>query len=288
MPKLTIVCANGMLFAAVTVIALSLSDARSQGLGAHASVTSSAPTEEVKLLRQQLNLLTGRVTELEKKAEDVKNNSDDDVQTKKMEQRLAAIETSQAQLAAELATAKKAEVANGGASHAAAGSRVQAPFQVFDEKGKVIFRVGLDAEHETPEAVIGDAEGGHIWFVAGKDRSFARFYRSKDRGGVQIVASPQEAYVAVKKPEEDVMAYLGSEADNEFGVFLSHGKTNSARLVIRPSLAGRLTLSDTDGSVTVEAGTMDNGKGQVKTGPFCCKPPGAIGPHQYIEGRDHE
>ena len=169
-----------------------------------------------------------------------------------------------------------------------ARQRVQAPFQVFDENGKVIFRVGLDAEHKVPEAVIGDEESGHIWFVTGKDRSFARFYRSKDRGGVQIVASLQEAYVAVKKPEEDVTAYLGSEADNEFGVFLSHGKTNAARLVIRPSFAGRLTLSDTDGSVTVEGGTMDNGKGQVKTGPWCCKPPGSIGPHQYIEGRNHE
>jgi TolA-binding protein len=61
---------------------------------AHAAVAAASPDAQLKQLRQQLSALEGRVHELEKKADDVKNNDEDDAQAKKFERRLAAIESS--------------------------------------------------------------------------------------------------------------------------------------------------------------------------------------------------
>src|SRR5450755_2866319 len=56
-----------------------------------AGVANASPQAEIKILRQELSVLEGRVHELEVKAGDAKS-PDDDAPAKKIEQRLAAIE----------------------------------------------------------------------------------------------------------------------------------------------------------------------------------------------------
>src|SRR5882724_8913173 len=70
-------------------------------IAARANAVPTSPDAQLKALRQELSALEGRVHELEKKAEDVKNNDDESAQAKKVEQRLAALEKAQAKLEAE-------------------------------------------------------------------------------------------------------------------------------------------------------------------------------------------
>lgn len=246
--------------------------AHSQSLTAQTSATNSSPQNEIKLLRQELTVLTGRVQELEKKAGNAKNNTDD--------RRLVAIESTQSTLQAELSGLKTAQTSN------AVGSHVQAPFIVYAD-GKVIFRVGRGGPSNTPEAVLGDEAGSHILLAARNTAAMALFYNPKDKGntpGLEIVNVDDASYVNLHKG--DNRAQLGSVSEGDFGVELSHGGLIKASLVTRrESSAGKLTLMNAPGDIVVEAGSLLTNVGIVRTGPKCCKPPGAIGPHQYIVGR---
>jgi len=67
---------NAPLAAVVAAAAIAgslwFAEAQSRGLAAHATVAGTGAQDEIKLLRLQLTALTARVTELEKKADDVK------------------------------------------------------------------------------------------------------------------------------------------------------------------------------------------------------------------------
>jgi hypothetical protein len=259
---------------------------------------NSSASDQIATLRQQVIMLAGRVLELEKKA-DQANNSDDDTQSKQIEQRLAAVERAQSKLQAAEKADAKAENADESVLHA------KAPFVVFDDQGHAIFRVEVGIKSGTPRIIVGDELSAHAVLGANKNTDSAglQLFGGEDKGSVEIVGGKQ-AHLRVgsemdkqtisispsslRATSKDLaeQAILGLTTDGNYGLFISRGDNGSVVLETGSTGAGYLSLSNKNNEVVAEGGSKADGVGIFRTGPSCCKPPGAVGPHQYIVGRN--
>ena len=252
-------------------------------IAAHASTATTSPEAQLKSLREELSALEGRVHELEKKAEDVKNNDDESPQAKKVEQRLAALEKEQAKLEAEEAGKERAEK-----GEEAALSHAKAPFVVYDDDGHVIFRVGLNPSTQSPRITLGNAVGAHVVISANDEvkSSSIRMYGGNNTEDSDVLLLAGElSLLQLKSSEADRQTILGSGKDDRYGLFLSRGDIGSAALTSTDTGSGRLEIANSKGDIVAQGGAKPNGIGIFLTGPSCCSPPGALGPHQYILGR---
>jgi hypothetical protein len=283
----------------VTVAAAQFRESRAQGVPTHATNGSSAAQDQVAVLRQQLVALAGRVRELEKKAEQANNISDADPHSRNIEQRLTAVEHGQQKL-------ETAQKQDHGPENPGAASHVQAPFVVYDDAGHAIFRVEIGVRSKAPRVIVGNELGAHAVIGASDEQkasalllsgeagsdvaveiiggasSHLKVASSKDKRNTVITASS----LKVSSQSSNLQALLGLSGGGDFGLFVSRGDIGSVTLSAAGSGAGYLSLSNAKNEIVAEGGSKPNGVGIFRTGPSCCKPPGAVGPHQYIVGRN--
>jgi hypothetical protein len=254
------IAAVAVVLMALTSGSLLLSDAHSQAMSAHASVSSSASEEETKKLRLQLNALTARVTELEKKAEDVKNNTDDEPITKKFEARLAALESAQAKLQAENGNVAKSQ-------DNPEGMTVTAPFTVVDDNGKPLMRVQQNGSGFSRGAYFFTTEGKSVAYIGATTDTSGRVYVSKPE---QPPAVMMWAFIDGKPGIQ--LAVNGKhlvELDPQSLTYLNSGGTEVAHFGLSAnSQKGYLDLGEPTGSKMVEAGVTDNHRGYVLVAPW--------------------
>ena len=267
-------------------IALVASPAWSQ-VAAHATTVPASPDAQLKALRQELSALEGRVHELEKKAEDVKNNDDESPQAKKVEQRLAAIEKAQAKLEAEEAGKERTE--KGEKGEEAALSHAKAPFVVYDDDGHVIFRVEVNGDIGGGRVIVGNAVGARV-VIATSDQANStaiRMFSGKNASQSDVaLVGGAISQLQMKSSQAKHETLLGTGTDGRYGLFLSGGEIGSVALMSTPSGAGYLEIANNKGQLVAEGGANPKGVGIFLTGPSCCDPPDAVGPHQYILGRN--
>lgn len=278
---------------------LNFANAQSITASAGKSNSESSSSDQIAILRRQIIVLAGRVLELEKKA-DQASNSDEDTQSKQIEQRLTAVERAQSKLQSEEKTAAKAENTDASVSHA------KAPFVVYDDGGHAIFRVEVGMKTGMPRLIVGDELSAHAVLGANNNIGSAGlqlFGGGDAKGSVQVVGGKQ-TYLQVGSPTDKQsiaisaaslkatskdtgeQALLGLTTDGNYGLFISRGNTGSVVLQAGSTGAGYLALSNKNNEVVAEGGSKSNGVGIFRTGPSCCIPPGAVGPHQYIVGKE--
>jgi hypothetical protein len=238
------------------------------------------PADEIKALRHQLSLLTDRVTELEKPKADVpKDDIEADTRFKRLEQQVASLELAEQKNAAAAKTAKSEDGAQ------PTPSSFVAPFVIHDEEGHTIFRVDIAPGRDLPRIMIGNALKAHIEMgptTAGDGGSALILYDKNGSGRVGM-ASHSHSYLQIVNPDHHSLR-LGSSEDDRFGIVVARDTINSATLTSTSSGAGYLGLTNQTGAIVAEGAAKTNGVGIFRTGPKCCIPPGAIGPHEYIVG----
>jgi hypothetical protein len=271
--------------AAATAICLLTASAHSQGIAAHATVSSQSPDAAIKALRQEVSALEGRVHELEKKADDVKD-SDDVAKDKAFEQKLTAIEQAEEKLQTEMQKDRKEdEKKESQAEHGS--STIKAPFLVTDDGGHIIFSVEMQQKNNSPRMTIGNPSGAHILLGASdaqKVSAILMFDGTSATEKAYLYAS-NTSFLRLKSSDGNHEADLGSGPDGKFGISLWKDSIGSAVMTSSGAGAGWLGLANPKGEVVAEGGVKPNGVGIFRTGPACCDAPGAVGPHQYIVGK---
>lgn len=214
--------------------------------------------------------------ELEKKAEDVKNNTDDDAKEKKVESRLVALEQAQKKSAADQEPPQQESI-----SHA------KAPFVVYDDDDHPIFRVELSPKTKAPRVTVGNPLGAHAVLAASDADKLAGLllFAGQDASKAQVALfGEKQSYLVLTSAETRQQMLLGTAPDGRYGLFISKNDVGSVALTSTDDGAGYLGLANKAGEFVVEAASKPNGVGIVRTGPKCCPPPGAVGPHAYIVG----
>jgi hypothetical protein len=100
-----------------------------------------------------------------------------------------------------------------------------------------------------------------------------------------LLLADKKSSLKLSSAASNQQTVLGSGADGGYGLFLSRGNVGSASLTSAGSGAGYLSIANSKGAIVAEGGSKPSGIGIFRTGPSCCTPPGAVGPHQYIVGR---
>ena len=234
------------------------SSAQSADVVASTKITDPSLPKEVKLLREQLQILEGRVKELEDAADVVGGSEEEDA--KKLEQRLANIERQQAKLESKAKESDKTD-----ASDRPEGLTVVAPFTVVDDDGKPVMRVSVDDGTFSRGVYLFNDAGASVAHLG-----------SSTFGGRMYVSRPgklPEAYLGVI--EKGSQLKVGSSGSNalllvnpEDLAFRSEGGSVLALFGTRNKSKGYLELNDSSGSKMVEAGMLDNHKGYVLASPY--------------------
>ena len=221
-------------------------------MSASASVTPPNPTATIDALRQQIAALEKRVTELEKpNADDLKDDSEQEAATKKLEQRLANLETR-----------------SGDGSDTPL--TVTAPFIVVDRKGKPIMWVGEAGEKEGEG---GFSRGMYIHNAAGFSVAHVGAL-AEGTGRIYVASTASGPAVGMYMSDKGGRIFMRHEGHTVFAVDKqSLTLYNSAELATvalqtaEQSKVGRLILFDASGKVMVQAGTTDKQVGAVFAGP---------------------
>jgi len=255
------------------------SQAGMQAAVTNAGVANASPLAEIKILRQELSVLERRVHELETNGGNA-TSPDDDAPAKKIEQRLAAIEQANAKLSAEISKEKSQAGEGSEISHA------KAPFVVYDDDGHIIFRVELQSATKQPRLTLGNPVGTRVVIGANQasQESAILLFDDKTDDPVYLLAGKHSS-LSLKSADSKQQTIIGSTEDGRYGLFLSQGESSSVSLTSGKSGAGYLGISNSAGQIVAEGASQPNGVGIFRTGPSCCRPPGAIGPHQYIVGK---
>jgi hypothetical protein len=120
--------------------------------------------------------------------------------------------------------------------------------------------------------LLGNAAGGGVMAVAGSNGGTVAemSVSSEGRGLFQVFA----------RGGGKALAVLTQATDRVGGLLqISNANASVANLTVGSQGAGYLQLADTSGNPTVEAGTLPNGKGQVRAGPlYKCLPVQAATP----------
>ncbi|MEO7208600.1 MAG: hypothetical protein ABI145_18000 [Steroidobacteraceae bacterium] len=236
----------------------------SQGLSANASVAGVPAAEaEIKVLRQQLLVLEGRVHELEKKADQAVDNGDAEAKEKKqLDKRLDAIENKQKTLESDQQKAEQEGI-----------SHVRAPFTVYDKNDHAIFQVELTAKN-TARVTVGNVLGMHT-SIYGNDQTGQSGLEvddgvGADDGRIQIVVQKPKntAYISIGSTTNDQRAWLGSASDNAVGLYILNKSQPVGFFGEKASGKGFMHLDDAEGSIMVEAGSLDTHVGYVLVNPW--------------------
>jgi hypothetical protein len=168
----------------------------------------------------------------------------------------------------------------------------------------------LSTIDDAGELVLSNAGGTKVAFLGAKDgagalsvmnsagKAVAGLLGNAAGGGAVAVATSNEATVAEMTVSDDgrglfqIRARGGgrplavvTQATDQVGglVQISNASTPVANLTVGSKGAGYLQLADPSGGPTVEAGTLPNGNGQVRAGPFYkCSPVQAATPVMSI------
>jgi hypothetical protein len=239
------------------------SAASSQGLSASAGVSGGSATEaEIKVLRQQLVALEGRVHELEKKADQALDNGDAEAKEKKqLDKRLDAIENKQKTLEADQQKAEQEGI-----------SHVKAPFTVYDKNDHPIFLVELSPKNAA-RVTIGNPLGVRT-IIYNNDQLGSGGIEMYDgvakdsRINMGFYKASNETSVSVGTPAMDQRAWLGSAKDNVVGLYILNKYQPVGFFGEKASGKGFMHLDDPQGAIMVEAGSLDAHVGYVLTNPW--------------------
>jgi hypothetical protein len=235
-------------------------NAGAQGLTAKATAAGPSSEAEIKVLRQELSALEGRVHELEKKADEAKNDGDDAAKEKKLDQRLDAIESAQRKFESD-----EEKTQQQGASHA------KAPFVVYDKDDHPIFRIDVNANNAA-QLLVGNALGSHAVIIANDQSKVAGIQLlnglSPDKPQIELRAD-NASRIYVASPDRTMFAMMGVRNDNKTGVSILNNTGNTLAFFGAKAVGkGYLDLDDADGSVMVEAGMLNSHVGYVLTNPW--------------------
>jgi hypothetical protein len=159
---------------------------------------------------------------------------------------------------------------------------VQAPFTVVNGAGTPIFSV---TESPVPDSLkgrvhIGRGSGSNfaIWIMTANHTLAATMGEQKTGGGSVTVHKGGK--------ELGVMDEVGFVQRNSAGKEIAHLGTDPLnRSRGRLSVRGILQLSDENDNTTVDAGTLPDGRGAVRTWPNQdCKPAGVLGTPACLRG----
>lgn len=174
----------------------------------------------------------------------------------------------------------------GEAGKGSIGSKVGAPFVVSDDAGHELFRVELGPVSKQPRFVLGNESGAHVVVAADDEQKKAEiqlFGPSKDKSSALIEASKNPG-LQIVTADRAHRANIGLASNGALAFVLTYNEVHSASLYSGPTGEGYLGLFDASGRTMVEAGTLGEGVGEVRTGPQCCSTP-TVGPHTHIRGR---
>lgn len=234
-------------------------NANAQSLTAKATAVAPSSEAEIKVLRQALSALEGRVHELEKKADDAKNDGDDEAKEKKLDQRLDAIESAQRKFESE-----EEKTQQQGASHA------KAPFVVYDKDDHPIFRIDVNSNNGA-RVTVGNPVGSHAVLVANDENKLAgmQLYSGSNPSTAQIeLRADKASRIYVGSADDTMFAVMGARNDNSHGLsILTKTGTSLGFFGTKAVGKGYLELDDADGSVMVEAGMLNSHEGYVLTSP---------------------
>jgi hypothetical protein len=236
-------------------------------------------------LQARLEFLERRVEDLEEEGSDViEAGGADDAEAiaKKVEQRLASLEKTVAQRKDETGPNVKSNDTDDDEPFT-----VRAPFVVRDDEGHTLFRVDVPPDIGGARAIIGNPVGTRLTLIAADDDVATLTMRdasNKLRIGLSGSGSDKDV-TGISVHGKDTVATLGETPDNRFGLLLYRGDIGSVTLTTRSTGSGYLALTNSSGAIVAEGGSKENGIGIFRTGPSCCLPPGAMGPHQYIVGK---
>lgn len=179
------------------------------------------------------------------------------------------------------------------ASRSAAGfqgpSRVQAPFEVVDKAGKVVFQVIAD-----PSSSVAPAARGRVQIARGSLDNYVLAIRRANGDASAILAETKFGTGQLQlndatKERVTVSGDEGLRVKNPQGkpiITLGFNAGNTAKGILE--LEGLFQVFDATGETMVEAGTAPTGVGVVRVGPGAkCVPMGTLRVPDCIMGR-HE
>jgi hypothetical protein len=174
------------------------------------------------------------------------------------------------------------EIARASAPHAAVAPTVQAPFTVVNGAGTPIFTVSDAAYADATKGRVhvgrGSSANYGLWFIASGGSIAAVLGESKtgpgtlvlSKGGKEAVSLTEDGF-SYSATTGKTIAHLGPDPQN----------TARARLVVR----GVLQITDANDVTMVDAGTLPDGRGTVRTWPNQeCKSYGGLRSPQCLMG----
>jgi hypothetical protein len=265
--------------------ALAASFVLAQGVAVTPTTSNSASSQEIQALKARLELLEQRVEDLEEEGSDVieaGGAEDAEAIAKKVEQRLATLEKNLAERKGDPEPNSKSNDTDEDEPFT-----VRAPFVVRDDEGHTLFRVDVPPDLGGARIVIGNPVGTRLTMIAADDD--VTTFTMRDSGNklrIALQGSGSDADVTgISVHGQGTAAEFGETSDKRFGLFLYRGDIGSVTLTSRSTGSGYLALTNSSGAIVAEGGSKENGIGIFRTGPSCCLPPGAMGPHQYIVGK---
>jgi len=235
--------------------------ARPQGVTATAKPTASPSTADAAAMKRRIDELERRVVDLEKqKADQLQLDKDDEAAAKKLEQRLAAVETAQRDAATRDKSANTPATSQTSSAHI-----VVAPFVVVDANGKRLITVDRSEDNQRARLTVGEPKGPAAVLAASSDTAYVQLVDTTDAVPIAIEAAPKHTGMIVRGKLGKV--YLG-ENNGILSVMVSN-KTGHGVAELRgmESQSGLLTISNAAGNALVMAGETTKGVGVVKTGP---------------------
>jgi hypothetical protein len=249
---------------------------------AQSSSPSSVTQDEVKVMRQQIQALVARVKELEKKADKVSSNPEEDKQSKAIERRLRTLEHKEFVGAhyplsdRECGSIVRADwrryqksghyvTKSGGKPDQPQVLTVKAPFIVVDGKNKELMRVGEWEYGHNRGIYVNDQNGdvvAHMGEIGGSGDG--RVYVQKSNSATPTAEMAETTSGPVIALEEQ--GKLEVMLDKETLAFYDDNKTQLSRFGTRNRKKGFLTLNE-NGEMMIEAGVLNDHKGYVLARP---------------------
>jgi hypothetical protein len=243
--------------------ALFASAALAQGITATAKTSSSATPPDVAAMKRRVDELERRVLELEKeKAEQIEADKSDDAADKKLEQRLAAVETAVRDEAARDRPAQHAE-----SSKTLGPQTVRAPFVVVDDDGVELAKIGRSPVTGGAGFRLGDAKGTSVVLSATRDEAAVQFIDSKNSVAIGIESNPSHVGMFTKGPNGQ--SWIGSTNEKVMVVQVINksGYPVAEMRDLPVSQSGQMSIANANGNKLMFVGETEKGVGILRLGP---------------------
>jgi hypothetical protein len=237
--------------------------AHSQGITLTAKPPSASTPADVAAMKLRVDELERRVQELEKeKADQVEADESEDAADKKLEQRLAAIETAQRDEAASDKAAPSAE-----SPRTLGPQKVRAPFVVVDDDGNALVTVDRGQKHDGARLTVGDLTGSSVGLFVTSALATVQVMDQTDKPRVELSVTPQHQLIATFGPNGTTLVGSNNE---KIAVVQVLNKANYPIAEMRgmpESQGGQMSIANASGNKLMIVQETNNGVGILRMGP---------------------